>query len=116
VYDTRSGETHRVTGPFTNDYTPAWDPDGRYLYFLGDRTTNPLIGNRDFENVEFKSTKPYLVLLRKDVDNPVAHLAGLPPKDGDKDKEKEKDKDKAKDKDKKEGDKKDEAEKDKKPK
>ncbi len=115
IYDTKSAQTHRVTGPFTNDYGPAWDPDGRYLYFLGDRTTNPLIGNRDFENVEFKSTKPYLVLLRKDVDNPLAHLAGLPPKDGDK-KDKEKDKDEAKDK--KKGDAKDEKkdDKDKKPK
>ncbi len=81
VYDTKEGKVHEVTGPTTHDYSPAWDPEGRYLYFLSDRGTNPILGERDWTNVEAKSTKVYAVLLRKDVKNPVAALEGLPPEE-----------------------------------
>jgi tricorn protease len=100
LYDVRSGKSQRVTGATTNDGMPAWDPAGRYLYFLGARTMNPVLGTiGDFANVELKCTRPYLVLLKKDEKNPMAPLAGMPDGDG-KDKDKEKEKSKA-DKDKK---------------
>jgi len=79
LYDVEKAETHAVTGPDTDDYSPAWDPEGRYLYFLSGRTTNPLLGARDLENINIRPAKPYLVLLRPDVKNPFAHLAGMPP-------------------------------------
>jgi tricorn protease len=78
IYDTRNGRAHAVTDPTTQDYAPVWDPKGRYLYFLSDRATNPLLGDRDWDNIEARNTKPYLLLLRKDVRNPFAPLAGLP--------------------------------------
>jgi tricorn protease len=78
LYDTKTRKTHAVTGPTTNDRSPAWDPKGRYLYFLSERTMNPFIGWRDFETVELRMTKPYLVLLREDEENPLAPLAGAP--------------------------------------
>jgi tricorn protease len=81
VFDVESEKIHAVTGPDTDDFSPSWDPDGRYLYFLSGRTTNPLLGSRDLENVNIQPTKPYLVLLRPDVENPFAHLAGMPPDD-----------------------------------
>jgi tricorn protease len=90
IYDTKEKQIHEVTGPFTTDFSPAWDPDGRYLYFGSERATNPLVGLTDWNNVEFKHDMLYMLLLRKDVKNPLAHLAGLPPEDdknGDKDKE-----------------------------
>ncbi|MDX1388027.1 MAG: S41 family peptidase, partial [Acidobacteriota bacterium] len=83
VYDVANDEVRKITSDHTNDYSPEWDPEGRYLYFLSDRTTNPLLGTRDLENVNIKPTKPYLALLRQDVENPFAHLAGLPPKEAD---------------------------------
>ena len=79
LYDTQEKAVHEVTGPNTWDASPAWDPDGRYLYFLSDRYMNPILGWRDFEFVETASTKPYLVLLREDVANPFARREGLPP-------------------------------------
>ncbi|HET9235508.1 MAG TPA: PDZ domain-containing protein, partial [Candidatus Eisenbacteria bacterium] len=98
-YDTQTQKILDVTGPATDDYDPVWDPDGRYLYFLSNRATNPILGGRDWDNVEAKNTKPYMVLLRKDVKNPLADLEGLPPdakdeakKEDDKGKDKEKDK------------------------
>jgi len=84
IYDTKEAKVHEVTGPTTNDDSPAWDPDGRYLYFLSDRATNPLLGGRDWENIEARNTKVYALLLRKDVKNPIADLEGLPPADGEK--------------------------------
>ncbi len=96
IYDTRDGRAYAVTGPTTHDYSPAWDPEGRYLYFLSDRATNPLLGDRDWDNIETRNTKPYLLLLRKDVRNPFASLAGLPGgedgKKGDEEKDKKRDK------------------------
>jgi tricorn protease len=70
--------------------------EGRWLYFVSERTTNPLLGNRDFDVVEAKNSKIYLAVLKKDRKDPMANLEGMPPdaddKDKDKDKEKEKDK------------------------
>lgn len=78
IHDTKTGATHRVTGPSTNDMEPAWDPDGRYLYFLSDRATNPLLDHRDMQNIEYANMVPMMVLLRRDAKNPFAPAAGLP--------------------------------------
>jgi len=100
LYDTRDGAIHRITGGDTDEASPVWDPDGRYLYFLSHRTTNPLLGARDLENVDIEPTRVYLALLRKDGKNPFAPSAGLPPDEKDKGKEKSQDKEKEEDKDK----------------
>ena len=78
VYDTKDGKAHRVTGEFTNDYSPAWDPQGRYLYFLSSRATNPVLDSNDVNVIEAKNVQPFMVLLRKDVANPFADAKGLP--------------------------------------
>src|SRR5262249_4127387 len=70
LFDTATGKATSITGSATNDYTPAWDPEGRYLYFLSDRAANPVLDHRDEENVEIRSTRPFLVVLQKDGKNP----------------------------------------------
>lgn len=82
VYDTQNGKSTPVTGPTTSNDSPAWDPDGRYLYFLSDRATNPVLDTRDFQNVEIKNVQIYVVPLKKDDRGPTAEIAGLPPEDG----------------------------------
>ncbi|MFD0663962.1 S41 family peptidase [Thermocatellispora tengchongensis] len=42
LYDTAKGETFRATRPVLRDSSPAFDPDGRYLYFIGQRVFNPV--------------------------------------------------------------------------
>ncbi|MFZ1946144.1 MAG: S41 family peptidase [bacterium] len=64
LYNVASGDRVRVTDRFTNDGEPVWDPDGKYLYFLSDRTLNPFLSKRGFEMILDKMTKPYLVMLR----------------------------------------------------
>ena len=78
LYDVQTGKTVAVTGGTTIDYSPAWDPEGRYLYFLSDRAANPVPDGRDEENVEIRPTRPYLVVLAKDGKNPFANTNGLP--------------------------------------
>jgi tricorn protease len=83
LYDRENDEVHRVTEDSTDDFSPAWDPDGRYLHFLSDRYTNPLLGVRDRQIVNINPTLPFLALLREDVENPFASRAGVPPQDED---------------------------------
>jgi tricorn protease len=82
LFDRLAEQVHRFTGDQTDDFSPAWDPEGRYLHFLSNRTTNPLLGLRDMQNVNIEATRPYLLLLREDVENPFAARAGLPPGEG----------------------------------
>ena len=93
IYDTEEKKIHRVTDDQTDESSVAWDPEGRYLYFLSSRTTNPLLGERDMQNVNIEATRPYLALLRGDVENPFAALAGLPPDEDDEDDDEEADED-----------------------
>ncbi len=81
IYDTQEDESHQVTSWTTDDRTPTWDPKGRYLYFLSDRTVDPMIGSFDFETIVVNPTRPYMVLLTSDEENPFAHTEGMPPDD-----------------------------------
>ena len=79
IWDSKDGSVHRITGDSTIDYSPAWDPDGRWLAFLSDRTVNPVLDTaRDFQNIDVLTTKPYLVLLKADGKNPFDDQKGLP--------------------------------------
>lgn len=83
VYDTKEGVTRLVTPRSTVDSSPAWDPEGRFLYVLGDHDVNPVLGARDFDYVVTEPTRPYAIPLRPDVKNPFVPRAGLPEEEGD---------------------------------
>lgn len=78
IWDVQTGTTHRITSEATDDHSPTWDPEGRYLYFVSERSTNPLLGARDFEVVEVRNSRLMVTLLRDDVENPFADDAGVP--------------------------------------
>lgn len=42
IYDTKEEKVHQVTSGYYNDMSPAFDPDGKYLFFLTNRNFNPL--------------------------------------------------------------------------
>jgi len=81
IYDVVEDEVHQVTDWTTDDRDPVWDPEGRYLHFLSDRTMNPVVDWFDFESIITEPSRPYLLLLRPDVENPLAETAGIPPGD-----------------------------------
>jgi tricorn protease len=70
IYDVSKEKLHRVTGPYFNEYDPAWGPDGKYLFYLSDREYAPQIGSIEWNYVLDRETCIFAVALRKDVEHP----------------------------------------------
>jgi tricorn protease len=82
-----SGETSFVTEPVIHDVSPAFDPEGKYLYFLGHRIFNPVYDNLQFDLGFPHGVKPYLITLQRDLRSPF-----IPEPKAPEEKEKEKEK------------------------
>ncbi|MFZ8808005.1 MAG: S41 family peptidase, partial [Pyrobaculum sp.] len=65
LYDAAGGRTYDVTSPTAYDYSPSFDPEGRFLYFLSRRALNPSMDPVQFVYSFAKPSKPYLVVLRR---------------------------------------------------
>lgn len=68
--DTESGEVHAVTRPVLHDGRPSFDPEGKYLYFIGYRDFNPVYDAMQFDLAFPRGARPFLVTLRKDMPSP----------------------------------------------
>jgi len=60
----------QVTGPLNNAYNPVFDPDGKYLFFLGDREYHPLLSSLEWNFAGDRSTLIFALALRRDVPSP----------------------------------------------
>jgi tricorn protease len=65
-----SREVTQVTRPVLRDYLPAWDPEGKYLYFIGQRDYNPVYDELQFDLNFPMGSRPFAIALRKDVPSP----------------------------------------------
>jgi tricorn protease len=65
-----SGATHEVTRTVLRDEEPAWDPEGKYLYFLSARDFDPVYDNLHFDLNFPRGVRPYLITLQKDLPSP----------------------------------------------
>src|SRR5690606_13472320 len=75
----RTGTRHVITRPVLHDVRPAFDPEGKYLYFLSYREFNPVYDGLHFDLGFPWGMRPYLLTLRADLPNPfipVPDLAG----------------------------------------
>jgi tricorn protease len=72
VYSFDDDKLHQITEGFSDDYSPVFDPDGKYLYFLARRDFNPILSNYEFEFVNNAITNLFLVLLSADDKSPFA--------------------------------------------
>jgi tricorn protease len=72
LYNTENNKLHQLTSNFYNDSDPAFDPAGKYLYFLTDRHFSPEYSDMDNSFIYPNSTKLAAVTLRKDVETPLA--------------------------------------------
>jgi tricorn protease len=72
LYDTKDGSRHQVTSGFYNAVDPVFDPDGKYLYLLTDRTFQPVYSDYQNSWVYPNATTIAAVPLRKDVASPLA--------------------------------------------
>lgn len=64
LYDVAGGRAVLVTAPEFRDYSPSFDPDGKYLYFLSLRTFDPVYDSVQFEMSFPRAARPYLLALR----------------------------------------------------
>ncbi|HEY0754569.1 MAG TPA: PDZ domain-containing protein [Ktedonobacteraceae bacterium] len=65
-----SSETFFATEPILEDEFPAFDPEGKYLYFIGKRIFNPASDNLQFDFHFPRGEKPYAIMLRRDLRSP----------------------------------------------
>jgi tricorn protease len=65
-----TGQTWPATRPVLRDWGPAFDPDGRYLYFIGQRELDPVYDEIQFDLGFPLGSKPFAVTLRADTPAP----------------------------------------------
>ena len=72
LYDAQDGARHQVTSGFYSSAMPVFDPDGKYLYFLSDRSFTPSYSDMDGTWIYANSTQVVAVPLLKDIPSPLA--------------------------------------------
>jgi tricorn protease len=105
IWEVENQKVHPATEPAYNSTSPAWDPKGKYLYFLSDRFINPFLDRAEARFIVNEATLPCVLALQADTPLPFAPRGDTDPetkkdkadkeksdKDSDKDKEKGKDK------------------------
>ncbi len=70
VWTADDGRMHRVTGDVFNEYSPAWDPEGNFIYYLSDRDYQPQLSQVEFNFATARTTGIFALALRKDVKQP----------------------------------------------
>ena len=101
LYSLTDGKVTQATNGLTDDFSPAFDAEGRYLYFLSRRTFTPEFGGFELA-MHFSATdKVYAMSLRDSIPSPVApesdeEVGGGDDTEGDKVNAKSEAKDKAK--------------------
>ncbi len=70
IYDTTTGRKHDVTRAEFQDWSPSFDPEGRYLYFVSARVFDPVYDSHYFDLGFPRGALPCLVTLRKDLPSP----------------------------------------------
>lgn len=72
VYDVEQSKTHQLTSGYYTDFSPVFDPEGKYIFFYSNRTFSPIYGDMDDTWVYPNATDVYAVTLRKDIESPLA--------------------------------------------
>jgi tricorn protease len=70
IWSARDGNRRRVTSDLFDASSPAWDPDGNYLFYLSEREFAPQLSTFEFNFATNRSTGIYALALRKDVKHP----------------------------------------------
>lgn len=85
VYDLAATRSVPVGGAEASAYGPAFSPDGKHLYFIGDREWTPQISSVEWNFAANRSAGIFALALRKDGANPFAPKNDRADQDEDKD-------------------------------
>ena len=69
LYDTESKKLNQVTSGFYSDFDPAFSTDGKYMFYLTNRTFSPIYSDLDNTFVYPNSTNLAVVTLKKDTES-----------------------------------------------
>ncbi|HRI01277.1 MAG TPA: PDZ domain-containing protein [Saprospiraceae bacterium] len=69
IYSLSSKSNYTVTESWFDSYAPHFSADGKFLYFISQRTFNPSYNNVEWNYAYFDLSKIYYITLRKDVKN-----------------------------------------------
>lgn len=72
IYDYDMKKNHTVTSGFYNDFSPAFGPEGKYLYLLTNRNFDPIYSDFDNSWVYLNSTQIGVIPLTNDILSPIA--------------------------------------------
>ncbi|HZS44833.1 MAG TPA: S41 family peptidase [Blastocatellia bacterium] len=70
IWSDKDKQLHKVTDDYFNNTSPVWDPQGNYLFIIGNHEFAPLISQSEFNYATNKGAEIYALALRKDVKNP----------------------------------------------
>lgn len=74
LWNKNTGAVTQATEPILRDTSPCFDPEGKYLYFIGQRDLNPVYDNLHFDLGFPRGQRPFLITLRKDTRSPFMPL------------------------------------------
>lgn len=72
IYSFEDKKIRQVTPGYTDDYSPVFDPDGKYLYFMSKRDFNPILSDYEFQFVNQNIDNLFLIILAADGRSPFA--------------------------------------------
>lgn len=78
LYSIASGRSTRVTSDMTEDFSPSFSPDGKYLYFLSHRSFSPIMCRIDQNHVFLDVCRPYMVILSSEAASPFVPTESVP--------------------------------------
>ena len=72
LYELATARDTIVSSPMTSDFSPAFSPDGKLLYFVSNRHELPAFSESEFNIATLKSNGLYVATLTKDAASPFA--------------------------------------------
>jgi len=70
VWNVKTRELQRITDEYTDIFSPCWDPDGKYLYYLARHEYAPQFSSVEWNYAGNRNIGVFALALRKDVPNP----------------------------------------------
>jgi tricorn protease len=77
LYSMEKKKSYAVTDDSATSWSPSFDPSGKYLYYLSNRTFEPIMSAVDHDHGYHEMCRPYLVVLKSGEADPFAPKAGL---------------------------------------